>query len=106
MRIVKLTVSSRTLTFAYVVFNKIKLYRPEEAPDFKWRNTCPGHYIQGLKQMNDRKSNNDTLIITKSLKDVMVFYEFIGDRYDVSAAQRNLYFTDLLKSLFAKYTKS
>jgi hypothetical protein len=33
------TVSSRTLTFAYVVFNKIKLYRPEEAPDFKWRNT-------------------------------------------------------------------
>jgi hypothetical protein len=25
------TVSSRTLTFAYVVFNKIKLYRPEEA---------------------------------------------------------------------------
>jgi hypothetical protein len=55
------TVSSRTLTFAYVVFNKIKLYRPEEAPDFKWRNTCPGHYIQGLKQMNDRKSNNDTL---------------------------------------------
>jgi hypothetical protein len=35
----------------------------------------------------------------------MVFYEFIGDRYDVIAAQRNLYFTDLLKSLFAKYTK-
>jgi hypothetical protein len=89
-----------------VVFNKIKLYRPEEAPDFKWRNTCPGHYIQGLKQMNDRKSNNDTLIITKSLKDVMVFYEFIGDRYDVIAPHRNLYFTEtFLKSLFAKYTK-
>jgi hypothetical protein len=87
------TVSSRTLTFAYVVFNKIKLYRPEEAPDFKWRNTCPGHYIQGLK-IYDRKSNNDTLIITKSLKDVMVFYEFIGDRYDVIAPQRNLYFTE------------
>jgi hypothetical protein len=73
-----------------VVFNKIKLYRPE-APDFKWRNTCPGHYIQGLKQMNDRKSNNDTLIITKSLKDVMVFYEFIGDRYDVIAPHSETY---------------
>jgi hypothetical protein len=25
--------------------------QPEEAPDFKWRNTCPGYlYIQGLKQ--------------------------------------------------------
>jgi hypothetical protein len=34
--------------------------------------------------MNDRKSNNDTLIITKSLKDVMVFYEFIGDRYVIA----------------------
>jgi hypothetical protein len=89
-----------------VVFNKIKLYRPEEAPDFKWRNTCPGHYIQGLKQMNDRKSNNDTLIITKSLKDVMVFYEFIGDRYDVIAPHSETYFyRDLLKSLFAKYKK-
>jgi hypothetical protein len=100
------TVSSRTLTFAYVVFNKIKLYRPEEAPDFKWRNTCPGHYIQGLKQMNDRKSNNDTLIITKSLKDVMVFYEFIGDRYDVMRASETYIFTEtFLKSLFAKYTK-
>jgi hypothetical protein len=99
------TVSSRTLTFAYVVFNKIKLYRPEEAPDFKWRNTCPGHYIQGLKQMNDRKSNNDVLIITKSLKDVMVFYEFIGDRYDIVAPHSETYiFTEtFLKAQFAKY---
>jgi hypothetical protein len=33
-----------------------------------------GAYIQGRKQSEtDRKSNNDTLIITKSLKDVMVF---------------------------------
>jgi hypothetical protein len=36
------TVSSRTLTFAYVVFNKIKLYRPEEAPDFKWKTLVQG----------------------------------------------------------------
>jgi hypothetical protein len=41
--------------------------------------------------MNDRKSNNDTLIITKSLKDVMVFYEFIGDRYDVIAPHSETY---------------
>lgn len=101
------TVSMRTLTFAYVVYNKIKLYRPEEAPDFKWRNTCPGHYIQGLKQMNDRKSNNDTLIITKSLKDVMVFFEFIGDRYDVIAPHSETYiFTEvLLQFLYAKYRR-
>lgn len=101
------TVSMRTLTFVYVVYNKVKLYRPEEAPDFKWRNTCPGHYIQGLKQMKDRKSNNDTLIITKALKDVMVFYEFIGDRYDVIAPHSETYiFTDaLLKYFYTKYKR-
>lgn len=101
------TVSMRTLTFVYVVYNKVKLYRPEEAPDFKWRNTCPGHYIQGLKQMNDNKSNNDTLIITKSLKDVMVFYEFIGDRYDVIAPHSETYiFTEaLLQFFYAKYKR-
>jgi hypothetical protein len=56
--------------------------------------------------MNDRKSNNDTLII-KSLKDVMVFYEFIGDRYDVIVPQRKLiFYRDLLKSLFASTQKS
>jgi hypothetical protein len=25
-----------------VVFNKIKLYRPEEAPDFKWETLVQG----------------------------------------------------------------
>jgi hypothetical protein len=49
--------------------------------------------------MNDRKSNNDVLIITKSLKDVMVFYEFIGDRYDVIAPHSETYILQrLLKS--------
>jgi hypothetical protein len=54
-------------------------------------------------------TGNQTMIpyITKSLKDVMVFYEFIGDRYDVIAPHSETYiFTEtFLKSLFAKYTK-
>jgi 5S rRNA maturation endonuclease (ribonuclease M5) len=101
------TVSQRTLTYAYVINNKIKLYRPEEAADFKWRNTCPGHYIQGLKQMINRKSGNEYLIITKSLKDVMVFYEFLGDTYDVIAPHSETYiFTDtMLDYLYTKYKK-
>jgi hypothetical protein len=66
--------------------------------------------VQGIifkdwKQMND-KSNNDTLIIAKSLKDVMVFYEFIGDRYVIAPHRRNIFYRPFLKSLFAKYTKS
>jgi hypothetical protein len=64
------------------------------------------HYIQGLKQMNDRKSNNDTLIITKSLKDVMVFYEFIGDRYDVIAPHSETYIYRDLSKVFICQAKS
>jgi hypothetical protein len=94
MRIVKLFDSFKNLTFAYVVFNKIKLYRPEEAPDFQVEKHLSRALYSRTETNERQKSNNDTLIITKSLKDVMVFYEFIGDRYDVIAPQRNLYFTE------------
>jgi len=60
------------LAFVYVVYDKVKLYCPEE-DEFKWRNTCPAHYILGQEQLE----GNDTLIITKSLKDVMCFYSLI-----------------------------
>ena len=55
--------------------------------------------------MNDRKSGNRKLIITKSLKDVMVFYEFLGDKYDMIAPHSETYiFTDtLLDYLYKKY---
>jgi hypothetical protein len=73
----------------------IKLYRPEEA--FSSGETLGALYSR-TEKMNDRKSNNDTLIITKSLKDVMVFYEFIGDRYDVIAPHSETYiYRDLSK---------
>jgi hypothetical protein len=44
MRIVKLFDSSQEPLHLRVVFNKIKLYRPEEAPDFKWRNLSRALY--------------------------------------------------------------
>lgn len=99
------TVPQRTLTFAYVIYNKVKLYRPEDQPKFKWRNTCPGHYIQGLAQLKNRKSKNKKLIITKSLKDVMVFHVFLGDEYDVIAPHSETYiFKDsFLSQLYKKY---
>lgn len=89
------TVGRSTLTFAYVMFNKVKLYRPEEVPEFKWRNTCPGYYLQGLEQVKKYGLKNKKLIITKSLKDVMVFYEFLKDKYDIIAPHSETYiFTD------------
>lgn len=102
---VTFTVPARVLTFAYVVYNKVKLYRPEEVAEFKWRNTCPAHYLQGLPQVNKLKSGNRKLIITKSLKDVMVFYTFLKDEYDVIAPHSETYnFSDkLLENLYARY---
>ena len=99
------TVARRTLTFAYVIYNKVKLYRPEEAPEYKWRNTCPGYYIQGLEQLKKDNSNNKKLIITKSLKDIMVFKRFLGDEYDVIAPHSETYiFSDtILKWLYKRY---
>lgn len=89
------TVNQRTLTFAYVIFNKIKIYRPEDRLEFKWRNTCPGYYLQGLEQIKKLETNNKKLIVTKSLKDVMVFYEFLKDEYDILAPHSETYnFTD------------
>lgn len=99
------TIPMRTLTYAYVIFNKVKLYSPEEKSDYKWRNSCPGHYIQGLEQLKLYPSKNKKLIITKSLKDIMVFHRFLGTKYDVIAPHSETYnFSDkLLDMLIKKY---
>ena len=65
----------RDLAFIYEIWDKVKLYRPMEIKQFKFRNKCPGDdymYYQGFEQLS---KENDTLLITKSLKDIMCFYE-------------------------------
>ncbi len=74
-------VSIYDLVFAFIVYDKLKLYRPEAPSDRKWRNTCPSEYIQGWEQLK----GYDTLIITKSYKDVLVFKSFMN--VDVIAPQ-------------------
>lgn len=99
------TVPARTLCFAYVIYNKVKLYSPEEKSGFKWRNNCPAYYLQGLEQLKKSKSKNKKLIITKSLKDIMVFYTFLSHEYDILAPHSETYiFPDkLLMSFYRKY---
>jgi len=86
------------LAFVYVVYDKVKLYCPEE-DEFKWRNTCPGHYLFGMEQVE----GHENLIITKSLKDIMCFYALIN--CDVIAPQGEAWhFPDeLVESLKKKY---
>lgn len=101
------TVSQSNLVFAFVMYNKVKLYRPEEDREFKWRNTCPGHYIQGLQQVLAAKSGNRNLIITKSMKDIMVFHTFLKASHDVIAPHSETYnFSQkLLSWMIATYNK-
>jgi hypothetical protein len=79
--------NSSELCFVYIIKNKVKLYQPLEVNGFKWRNTCPATYIQGWKQRRGKKK----LIITKSLKDIMVFFTILGDEYDIIAPHSENY---------------
>ncbi len=58
--------------FAYSIYDKYKIYRPYSRKKDKWRNNCTTYDVQGIEQLSD---TGDLLIITKSLKDVMVLYE-------------------------------
>lgn len=59
--------------YAYKVFNKFKIYRPfSTTREDKWRTNCSSIDILGYEQLPE---TGDLLIITKSLKDVMVLYE-------------------------------
>jgi hypothetical protein len=46
-----------------------KIYQPYALKELKWRSNCPENIIQGWDQLPEK---GDLLIITKSLKDVMV----------------------------------
>ena len=59
--------------YAYKMFSKFKIYRPfSKYKKDKWRNNCGSYDLQGLEQLPE---TGKLLIITKSLKDVMVLYK-------------------------------
>ena len=59
--------------YSWEIDGKIKGYRPlEKNKRKKWINNCSGNSIQGWEQLPEK---GDILFITKSLKDVVVFYE-------------------------------
>jgi len=73
------------LAFVYRFWDKEKLYQPEAPKSFKFRNTCPGNdyqYYQGFQQLRGKKEGVSKLIITKSYKDVMVFYKLFNTYLD------------------------
>ena len=60
--------------FRYLINTRYKIYRPlEKDKQWKWLSTTKIQDWQGFKQL---PRTGDILIITKSMKDVMVWYEF------------------------------
>jgi len=58
--------------YVYKIYNGLKIYRPFAKRSEKWMSSCKRHDVQGLKQLPDI---GKLLIITKSLKDIMVLHE-------------------------------
>lgn len=79
--VVKGIYSNENPMYAYKVDDKFKIYRPLASKYKKWRSNLNNENIQGMKQL----SNNNILVITKSLKDVMVLHKMNIDAISPSS---------------------
>lgn len=69
----------KELCFAYFFpkSNNLKIYRPLSPKINKWRGNVDNNYdIQGYWQVNPKESKPDFLILTSSLKEVMLLWEY------------------------------
>lgn len=85
--------------YAYKVFDKFKIYRPLASKYTKWRTNLTTSDVQGLAQIPEK---GDLLIITKSLKDVMVLYE-MGYTAISAASETTFIPEDILSGLKEKW---
>ena len=92
--------SHRDFCFAYRIWSKYKLYRPH-APnkDDKFRNDFTENHIEGFCQL---KYESDLVVVTKSLKDVMMLYEY-GIEAVASHSESNILPQKVLDYLHSKY---
>ena len=86
--------------YAYKVYDKFKIYRPLASKFTKWRTNLTNRHVQGLAELP--KEGGNLLIITKSLKDVMCFYE-MGFNAIAAASETTFIPEDILKSLRSKW---
>ena len=97
-----LTYSKESPMYAYKVFDKFKIYRPySKYKKDKWRNNCGSYDLQGLEQLPE---TGDLLIITKSLKDVMVLYKH-GYNSVAPQSENSIIPTVLMEHLKTRFKK-
>ena len=86
--------------YCYKFENKVKVYRPLQPKGvYKWLSNAKMDTVQGYNQL---RYEQDTLIITKSLKDVMALWEL---EYEAIAPQAETTHLDLniLEDIINKY---
>lgn len=100
VRIVKASIDNPI--YCYKIYNKFKFYRPLSGDKFtKWRTNCSNSDIQGFAQL---KFNSDTLIVTKSLKDVIVLNKMGFEA--ISPGNEGSFLSDkAIRTIKSKYSK-
>lgn len=97
-------IAGSKLSYAYLIaienqINHYKIYSPYS--EYKWINNCKSHHYQGYNQLPE---SGDTLIITKSLKDVMVLYQF-GYSSIAPQSEAQLVDKDFMKTLKKRFNR-
>lgn len=80
-------------TYAYIMFDKYKLYQPEEINFVKFYNQCPKEYMQGYAQCRGPEEV-DTLCVTKAMKDILVYQAHSERWIDIIAPHGEGYIID------------
>jgi len=96
------TYSNDSPMYCYKFDDKVKVYRPLQPKGiYKWLSNAKMNTVQGYKQLRYEK---DTLIITKSLKDVMCLWEMDGE-YESIAPQAETTHLDesVISNIINKY---
>ena len=85
--------------YAYKVYDHYKIYRPLGDKYTKWRNNLDPLDIQGYEQL---PKSGDLLIITKSMKDIMCFYEMGYNA--ISPSSESTWFTpDFIEAILKRF---
>lgn len=86
--------------YAYKVYNRFKIYRPLADKLYKWRQNLSNWDIQGFSQLDAR---GELLIITKSLKDVMVLRE-LGYNAIAPPSESAMIPSEVIQNLTERFT--
>jgi 5S rRNA maturation endonuclease (ribonuclease M5) len=86
--------------YCYEIYNKYKLYFPLSEKRNKWLSNCGSYDIQGYEQLD---GFGDLLIITKSLKDVIVLYK-LGYQAVAPQGENHSIPEKIMKELKSRFT--